>query len=187
MGTAVSKPDSAEEGGLVGLCCCEKRGPQDSDFGSKGLPPPRMSRRMSVKLTEDSLEHNENIQVESPRSTQLPRKGILTNGNFSSSDNKLKKSPSDLSKHSDTLIPKSSSGSWRSSRLDAPNADTEKIEKTDSSSDLTSKEIYSLENSIKMAAAYQKVKPPNFFAVQVRKQPNSFRFKPNDIPSNDAL
>ena len=152
MGAAESSSACSDACNLTGICCLKNHVVQENGVERTRKPASKSSRRPSFKGSEVLEEASE---AGSPNTHSTSSKSILTLDQF-------RKSLTDLAEIGDTRSPLRNSESFRSASLLTPHDASGKQRSW------TSREYESLENSVKMAAAHLAIKPPNFFAAQVR-------------------
>jgi hypothetical protein len=148
MGGAESKPGLSEESGQsFDFCCTKKRRDGEGGVERRRVPEKRTG---SFKLSDrksgsfrSSDGSEDKVAASSPRSQPMQRK---------SSSNLF-----DISSWQD-------SGIWNFQGGDSPKGEKE----SQKSCNWSSKDQKALEKAIELAAGQMKIKPPGFFAIQVR-------------------
>jgi hypothetical protein len=143
MGGSESKPDLSEQGGLTFPCCTQGR--SDEDFGKnrKGILEQRTSGSFKKSQRRSgSFKNSDEVEnVNAAGSSRSPPRQSNSSSNIWIDMKSWQKS-----------------GSWNS-----------KIGKeSQGSRNWNSGEQRALENAVEMAAARLKIKPPGFFAIQVK-------------------
>jgi hypothetical protein len=140
--------------GMLEICSAEKHPAKKQNVDRKRPDGNRTSG--SFKKTNNSL-NSEIVGIDSPPKI----------GGHPSSDRKLNTSSSDLSMDAEHVTAIPQSGSWRGSNSSFRSSGKGAAMLQSSCCDWPSAEQRALENAVEMAAAYMKLKPPGFFAVQV--------------------